>query len=60
MRKTVDVFLKDRRIASYPVVVDVDRPDDDDYTAEIKRYMNRHYSQGEIVAAKFIVRGPLE
>jgi hypothetical protein len=60
MRKTVDVFLRDRCIASYPVVVDVDRPDDDDYTTEIKRYMNRHYSKREIVAAKFIVRDLLE
>jgi hypothetical protein len=60
MRKTVDVFLKDRRIASYPVVVEIDRPDDDDYTAEIKRYMTRHYSKREIVAAKFVVRDLLE
>jgi hypothetical protein len=60
MRKTVDVFLKDRCVASYPVVVDFDRPDDDDYTAEIKRYMRRYYSKREIVAAKFLVRDPLE
>jgi len=60
MRKTVDVFLKDRCIASYPVVVDIDRPDDHDYTAEIKRYMRRYYSKREIVGAKFLVRDPLE
>jgi hypothetical protein len=57
MKKTVDVFLKDRLVASYPVVVrEIDRPDDDDYTAEVKRYMHRHYSNREIVAAKFVVR----
>ena len=56
MRKTVDVFLEDRRVASYPVVVDVDRPDNDDHTHEIERHMRRHYHKREIVAAKFIVR----
>ena len=60
MRKTVDVFVKDRCVASYPVIVEIDRPDDDDYTAEIKRYMSHHYSRRDIVAAKFIVRDPLE
>ena len=60
MRKTVDVFLKDRCVASYPVVVEMDRPDDDDYTAEIKRYMGRHYAKRDIVAARFVVRDLLE
>jgi hypothetical protein len=60
MRRTVDVFLKDRCVASYPVVVEIDRPDDDDYTAEIKRYMSRRYSKRDIIAAKFIVRDLLE
>jgi hypothetical protein len=60
MRKTVDVFLKDRCVASYPVIVEIDRPDDDDYTAEIKRYMSRHYSKSVVVTARFIVRDLLE
>ena len=37
MRKTVDVFIKDRLIASYPVVVpDGDRPVDGDYIDQVK------------------------
>ena len=36
MRKTVDVYLKDRLIASYPVVAKaVDRPTDDDFVERI-------------------------
>ena len=61
MKKTVDDFLMDRLVARYPVVVgDIDRPDDEDYTAAIKRYMRRHYSMREIVRAKFVVRDLLE
>jgi len=61
MKKTVDVFVKDRLVASYPVVVrEIDRPDDHDYTVEVKRYMRRYYADREIVAAKFVVRSPLE
>ena len=57
MRKTVDVFIKDRLIASYPVVVpDGDRPVDGDYIDQVKRHMRRHYSREDIMAAKFVVR----
>jgi len=61
MRKTVDVFLKDRLVASYPVVVaEIDRPADDDYTASVKRHMRGLYDKGDIAVAKFVVRSILE
>lgn len=61
MKKTVDVFLRDRLVASYPVVVgELDRPMDDDYTSLVKSYMRRLYSGREIAAARFVVRGLLD
>jgi hypothetical protein len=58
MRKTVDVFLRDRLVASYPVVLsEIDRPADDEYSAEVRRYMRRHYNNRDIAAARLVVRG---
>jgi hypothetical protein len=40
MRKTVDVYLKDRLVASYPVLAKAaDRPTDDDFVERIKQQM---------------------
>jgi len=61
VRKTVDVFLRDRLVASYPVVAaNIDRPMDSDYTAHVRRYMRRYYSSRDIASAKFVVRGLVE
>lgn len=58
VRKTVDVFLKDKLVASYLVVVEViDRPTDDDFIAE---QMQGHYSSDDIQSARFLVRSVLE
>ena len=57
VRKTVDVFLKDKLVASYPVVVGaIDRPADDDFIARVKKQMGRHYNSEDIKSAKFLVR----
>jgi hypothetical protein len=57
VRKTVDVFIRDHLIASYPVVVsEGDRPEDADYIEQVKSHMRRHYSREDIAAAKFVVR----
>ena len=49
VRKTVDVFLKDKLVASYPVVVDaIDRPTDDDFIARVKEQMQSYYSSADI------------
>jgi len=61
MRKTVDVFLKDALVASYPVVVErIDRPTDDDFIARVKERMRSHYSVDDIQSAKFLVRSVLD
>jgi nicotinamide riboside kinase len=57
VKKTVDLFIRDRLIASYPVVVTVvERPTDEDYVDQGKRHMQRHHSRSDIQAAKFVVR----
>jgi hypothetical protein len=60
VRKTVDVFLEDCLVASYPVVLKVINPTDEDFIARIRRYMRRHYSKEDIATAKFIVRNVLD
>ena len=57
MRKTVDVFLGDRLVASYPVVLETNNPTDQDFIEHIRRYMRRHYSKEDIAAARIAVRG---
>jgi hypothetical protein len=57
MRKTVDVFLKDKLIASYPVVVErIDQPTDDDFIVRVKERMRSNYSVEDIQSARFLVR----
>jgi hypothetical protein len=60
VRKTVDVFLEDRLVAAYPVVLEVLNPTAKDFIDHIRRRMRRHYSKEDIAAAKFIVRGLLD
>jgi hypothetical protein len=61
MRKTVDVFLNDRRVGSYPVVLtSIDKPTDDDYIATVKEQMKRYYSDEDIERARFLVRTMLD
>ena len=44
MKKTVDVFIRDSLIASYPVVLtEIDQPTDEDYVDQVKRHMRRHH-----------------
>jgi hypothetical protein len=58
MRKTVDVFVQDRLVASYPVVaMAIDRPTDDDFIERIKQQMRHYYRSEDIEAARFVVRG---
>ena len=61
MRKTVDVFLRDQLVASYPVVVEaIDQPTDADFIERVKVLMRSYYSTDDIQAAKFLVRGLLD
>ena len=61
MRKTVEVFLNDRRVGSYPVVLtSIDKPTDDDYIATVKEQMKRYYSDEDIERARFLVRTVLD
>jgi hypothetical protein len=58
MSKTVDVYVKDRLVASYPLVAkDIDRPTDDDFIERTKQQMRLYYRSEDIEAAKFVVRG---
>ena len=61
MRKTVDVFLNDRRVGSYPVVLKaIDNATDDDYIATVKEQMKRFYRIEDIERARFLVRTVLD
>jgi hypothetical protein len=60
MKKTVDVFVQDRLVASYPVVLEAIDPTEEDFIDSVRRHMRRHYSQEDIAAAKFIVRAVLD
>jgi hypothetical protein len=57
VRKTIDVFLEDRPVASYPIVLEATNPADLDFIEHVRRYMRRHYRKEEIVAARFAMRG---
>jgi hypothetical protein len=58
MRKTVDVYVKDHLVASYPIVAEaVDRPTDDYFIEYTKQQMRRYYRSEDIQAARFVVRG---
>jgi hypothetical protein len=57
VKKTVDVYLRDRLVASYPVVVQgIDQPTDDDFIQRVKRQMRSYYSSDDISTARFLVR----
>ena len=61
VRKTVDVFLKDKKVASYPVIVEgIDRPTDDAFIARVKEQMQSYYSSEDIQRARFLVRNVLD
>jgi hypothetical protein len=54
MRKTVDVYVKDRLIASYPIVMEAaERPTDNDFIESARRQMRRYYRIEYIQAARF-------
>jgi hypothetical protein len=58
MRRTVDVFVKDRLRGSYPVVIEgaVD-PSDDDFIDCVRTRLDRGaYSADDVKAARFVVR----
>lgn len=59
MRKVIDVFFKDRLVASYPVVLEaLERPSDEEFVSAVKRQMRVGiYSRIEIKQARFVVRG---
>jgi len=60
VKKTVDVFLRDELVASYPVVVHgIERPSDDDFIEQVRELMRSYYSAEDIQAARFIVRNLL-
>jgi hypothetical protein len=61
VKKTVDVFLKDQLVASYPVVVQAtDPPTDDDFIQRVKQQMRSYYSSDDIRAARFLVRSLMD
>ena len=61
-RRIVDVFLRDRLVASYPVVIDDRRMalSDRDFVEHIKRRLRRRDPPFNVSAAKFIVRRSAE
>ena len=61
MRKTVDVFLRDKLVASYPVVAEaIGRPTDDYFIECTKKLMRSYYSTEDIEAARFLVRSLID
>lgn len=65
MKKIVDVFVRDRLIASYPVVANRaagPTPSDEHFVELVKAQMqgNSSYSKEDLAAAKFVVRGLLD
>jgi len=66
MKKIVDVFVRDRLVASYPVVV-AERvaghtPNDEHFVELLKAQMQGagSYSKDDLAAGKFVVRGLLD
>jgi hypothetical protein len=59
VRRIVDVFVRDRLRASYPVIIErkARLPSEDDFVTYIRRRLNRSdYSPEDIKAARFVVR----
>jgi hypothetical protein len=48
------VFLEDRLVASYPVVLEANNPTDQDFVDHIRRYMRHYYSKEDIAAARLL------
>ncbi|MFO1159010.1 MAG: hypothetical protein U1E60_24375 [Reyranellaceae bacterium] len=61
-KRIVDVFLQDRLVAAYPIVIALDRPVvDDDFVEHAKaRMRGGTYPEDEIARARFIVRSVLD
>jgi hypothetical protein len=57
-RRIVDVFLHDRLIASYPIVIDDGRPglSSEDFVEEVRRRLRDRDPGFDVATAKFIVR----
>lgn len=54
-------FLKDKLVASYPVVVEaIDRPTDGAFIARVKEQMQNYYNNEDIQRARFLVRTALD
>jgi hypothetical protein len=66
MKKIVDVFVRDRLVASYPVMAERlargdPSPNDEHFVELVKsRMQGAFYSKEDLAAAKFVVRGLLD
>jgi hypothetical protein len=61
-QKIVDVFLRDRLVASYPVVLTLDRRMmDEDFVDRVKEQMGvGSFSPDDVARARFVVRSLLD
>jgi hypothetical protein len=61
-QKIVDVFLRDRLVASYPVVLTLKRRIlDEDFVEQVKERMRGgSFSPDDVACARFIVRSLLD
>jgi hypothetical protein len=61
-RRIIDVFLHDKLIASYPIVIDDKRPvlSSSDFVEELKQQMRERNPDFDVSAARFVVRGTPE
>ncbi len=61
-KKIVEVFIRDKRVASYPVVLSLDRNvTDGDFVDRVVEQMRAgNYSHDDISAARFVVRSVLD
>jgi hypothetical protein len=61
-KKIVEVFIRDKRVASYPVVITLDRiVTDEDFVERVIEQMRAgNYSPDDISAARFVVRSLLD
>jgi hypothetical protein len=61
-KKIVEVFIRDKRVASYPVVIPLDRNvADSDFIERVVEQMRAgNYSQDDISVARFVVRSVLD
>jgi hypothetical protein len=66
MKKIVDVFVRDRLVASYPIAAEPlaggPTPNDEHFVELMKAQMQGagSYSKEELAAARFVVRGLLD